>query len=473
MNCAELFADQVRDRPHAPALWMSRSGVTTFSELHELAARVQRSLTTAGVTPGSSVLLIDSLSPRLYAAILATLALGATVVFAEPWMDVPRLDRVVDSMSPRAFLHGWIGVPWGARVPAIRRIPRWLSMERSVRQPGGATLRIEDVPPETPGLIGFSSGTTGQPKGAVRGHGFLMKQLEVLRDVLRTDGEQGADLCIFANFALLNLAAGRPSVVMPSRWTPAVLRTIDELPDALQPTTLTCGPAFLHTALLHSNLSRLHAVHIGGAQIDNAVFERGFARWPHARSLFVYGSSEAEPVAAIEARDAVRASRERGYFQTLCLGRPIEAIRADLEPDTVWVAGPHVCPMYVGNTEENAIHKRRDEHGVVWHDMGDRVIERHGLWWYAGRSRQPLADFELEQQVYSVVGSSASFIHRDRATGATWLVGEGLEPFERSLRARFPEIDKLVSRRIQRDRRHRARIDRERTLTKRFRWLAG
>lgn len=473
MNCIELFLDQVKRQPHQPALWMPGSGTTTFAELHDLSLRVQRMLRDAGVGRGDSVLLIDTLGPRLYATVIATLAMGATVLIVEPWMAIAQLDRVVDAMSPRVFLTSWFGVPWGLRVPAIRRIPAWRMLEGASCRPGASSLELEDVPTETPGLIAFTTGTTSAPKGVVRAHGYLVKQYEVLRDVLGTRDERGADLCIFANFALLNLAGGRPSVIVPQGWSPKVLRRIDALPDALQPTTMICGPAFLRVALRHARLSKLRAVHVGGAQTDNALFEKGFRKWPQARWLHVYGASEAEPVAECDAREAVRRSKERGLFQTLCLGKPVDAIRAKVEPDTVWVAGPHVCPMYVGNAEENALHKRRDDDGTIWHDMGDRIEERDGLWWYAGRSQQPAADFALEQQIYAFAGSSASFVHRDPGTGKAYLVGDGLRWKQRALLSRFREIDRVVHCRIVRDRRHRARIDRKQTIAKGARWLPG
>jgi hypothetical protein len=189
--------------------------------------------------------------------------------------------------------------------------------------------------------------------------------------------------------------------------------------------------------------------------------------------MHLYGSSEAEPVAVADARDAVRESKARGLMQTLFLGKPVAAIRAQIEPDTVWVTGPHVCPMYAGNPEENARNKRRDADGTVWHDMGDRVHVHDGAWWYAGRSHQPAEDFALEQQVYRVLDSSASFIHRDSVRGSTYLVGEGLDRHRRVLLARFREIDRTVTCNIVRDRRHRARVDRVRTLAKGAPWLLG
>lgn len=472
MNCVELFLRHTRGQPGAVAIWHPATGAVTFGELADLTRRAQGMLRGGGVTEGSSVLLVDLPSPRMYAVVLASLALGATVLVVEPWLPAREIDRVIRQMQPQAFVAGAIGKLWGARVSAIRRIPAWIDASRVGKAPLTDELAVADVDPDMAGLIAFTSGTTGRPKGVVRQQGYLVDMYEVYTRALDLEEEEGADLCIFPTFVLANLASGRPSVLVPSSWARRHLWRIDHLDGVLRPRTLSCGPAFLATILARARLRHLHAVHVGGALSDAALFERAFRKWPGAHFLHLYGSSEAEPVALLDAREAVRRSRDRGLFQLLCLGKPIAAVRTRVEADTAWVTGPHVCRMYVGNEEENAKNKRRDERGRVWHDMGDRIAVRDGLWWYAGRSAQAAEDFELEQQVYSALGSSRSFVHR-AAPGTTFLVGEDLIPHAPLIAARFPGIDRLVPCLIRRDRRHRARIDRRASLAKGAPWLPG
>ena len=471
MNCVDLFLHQARLQPKAVALWIPGESPLTFGDLLALSGRAQGVLLDAGVTPGSSVLVVELPGPRLYAIVLAAFALGATVVAVEPWLPVREIDRVVRTMRPSLFIAGTLGKAWGARVPAVRAIPAWRTASSVSRAPSHE-LRVNDVDPDAPALIAFTSGTTGLPKGVVRQQGYLVQQHEVYTKSLGLQGERGADLCIFANFVLANLASGRPSVVVPPRWSGRHLRAIDHLPAGLQPRTVACGPAFLARILRGPRLRSLRSIHVGGALTDVALFEKAFHKWPDAHFLHVYGSSEAEPVALIDAREAVVASRARGLHQVLCVGKPIDAVRARVEADTVWISGPHVCRMYVGNDEENRQHKRLDDAGNVWHDMGDRIEVRDGAWWYAGRSGQPAEDFRLEQSVYSAIGHSRAFVHR-ASPGTTYLVGEDLRPHANLIRARFRCMDRLISCRILRDRRHRARIDRRGTLRKGAPWLPG
>ncbi len=140
----------------------------------------------------------------------------------------------------------------------------------------------------------------------------------------------------------------------------------------------------------------------------------------------------------------------------------------------MWVTGPHVCPRYLGDVEENRSQKREDARGRIWHFMGDRVRipdAGDGGWWYSGRSSQRLEDFELEQRVYAKLRSSKAFVHR-LANGDPVLIGEGVGELDFS-DPELAEITRSVELKIRRDRRHRARIDRAGTLARGQRWLRG
>ena len=115
---------------------------------------------------------------------------------------------------------------------------------------------------------------------------------------------------------------------------------------------------------------------MGGALTDCGIFERGFTKWPNVDWKHLYGSTEVEPVAVADARVAVSKSRARSYFQTLYLGQPIADIQYELEPNTVWVTGPHVCPRYLTNEEEREkIAKNGYARAIKEHTYEKRLLE--------------------------------------------------------------------------------------------------
>ena len=471
MNCVQLTLDHVAESPDQPAIWFpgaSAGSVTTFAELFTLANAMQHALVAGGVQSGDLILVQDRLSVRLYAAVFAILAIGATVVLIEPWMPAGHIEHATRAVAPKFFVSGWLGKLWGLRYRAIRSIPHKLSIRSLTQQTSRWKFVVEDTDADSPAIITFTSGTTGAPKGVVRTQGALLQQHQVLGRSLNTAELAGTDLCIFANFVLANLASGRPSLVLPNPWKHRLLRQIDRLPPSLLPESLTCGPAFLLELMQHATLPSLKSVHVGGALTDCRIFERAFERWPHAHWKQLYGSTEAEPVAVADAQTAVRRSREKGYFQTLFLGKPVPEIEYRSDEKGLWVHGPHVCGPYLGNEDANRTDKRIDEAGRAWHFMGDRIgaCESDGAWRYRGRANQAESDFELEQSVYSALQTSNCFVHRTPA-------GEALLVGEIDANIQLPGIDRIVRTRIVRDRRHRSRIDRHKSLTRGAKWAPG
>lgn len=465
VNCTELFLRHARHNPARPAIIVPGRERMSFGGLSLTAGRAQQILRNRGVGARDSVLVVDRLGGRLYATVLAILGLGAEVVLVEPWMPVSQIEEMIRLVQPKAFIAHWLGKVWGARVPAIRKIPVWISASRLTSGTSSASFCAERVAPSTRAILTFTSGTTGRPKGVVRQQGYLLRQHEVFSRRFDSGSHSKPDLCIFANFALANLASNRTSIVVPN-WKASTLRSIDALSEELAPETLTAGPGFLRELMRHSEASSLRSIHVGGALTDCSILESAFEKWKNAHFTHVYGGSEVEPVALADAKEAVRRSRGRGLFQTLYLGKNVPEIAYRSDEAGLWVSGPHVCPEYLGNAEENRRFKRTDADGTLWHAMGDRIVEDGEGWWYAGRVGQPATDFELEQRIYRRLGSSKCFVHSAGQAPAKVLVGEKLSPRRQELLRDFPELQGVVESKIRRDRRHRARIDRNKSLPK-------
>lgn len=478
LNCVDLAIRQCREKPDATALWLpgNRAGSSTsFAELEDLARRTQKLLLHNGLHQGEVVLLMDELGPRLYAVVMAVLAMGASIMLVEPWMPIANIEHAVKAAQPKIFLSNFPGKVWGLRIPAIRHIRRWLSPSSINKVTGAAPLQIVSVDPDQPAILTFTSGTTGRPKGVVRNQGTLLNQHTILDRALAADHRSGPDLCIFANFVLNNLASGRCSLIIPPKWKGTHLKQLDQLPKPLKPETLTCGPGFLLTLMSKASLPTLRSVNIGGALTDCWIFEKGFEKWPDSDWSHIYGTTEAEPVAVCDARVAVKNSRKRHLFQTLYLGKPIDNIETEIGPDGLWVTGAHVCPHYLGNAEENRLNKKEDDQGRVWHFMGDRVRildASEGGWWFSGRASQALEDFELEQYIYMKLQSSKTFLHR-HGNDELYLLGEDVGSLSLQDDEALRCIKQALELRIYRDHRHRARIDRTKSVEKGAKWLLG
>jgi acyl-CoA synthetase (AMP-forming)/AMP-acid ligase II/4-hydroxybenzoate polyprenyltransferase len=468
MNCVELFLHQARDRRNQAAIWMPTQGPVTFGDLLGMAVRVQQNAWASGLKSGDTILVMVPLSPTLYAVVLGLIAAGMSVVLVEPWLKVSKIDRIIANVKPEAFVAGSVGRLWGSRVARVRAISRWLQPSDLLLGRPAPLLHLAAVSPDAPAIITFTSGTSGSPKGMVRSHGYLQNQHRILTSAVHQSSHEGPVLTIFANFVLSNLASGSSSVIIPPNWHQSHLDRLNTLPKELQPTSVTCGPAFLKRLLATEGISSLEHFCVGGALTDCSTFQQGFEKWPHAEWTHLYGSTEAEPVATADAREAVRKSIEAGFYQTLFLGNPIPEISSQFDAESVWVTGPHVCPEYLASEQENQINKRRDEAGQVWHRMGDRIHVKSDGWWFAGRSQLPEHLFVLEQRIYSAMRSSSAFVVEKGHVLEVYTENISMhrDALEDTLeKSTLPNQHFLIKETIiKRDARHRARIDRKASI---------
>jgi len=272
MNCIELFAMKSILMKNQLAFVSPNAPTYTFLDLRERVIRVQSSLLEKKFKVGDSVLLAIGPSIDLYAIILAVMGLGGSIVLVEPWMPIKRISEVIKIVNPKIFISSTLGNLWGLRVPEIRQIPHWIR-PGTLLSGKNSQLILESVDELTPGIITFTSGTSGTPKGVVREQGYLVRQFEVLKKSLHFDAFSGSDLCIFANWTLLNLAQGKPTVFFPTNWSKKNFQWLEGASKFYNIETMTAGPAFMKSMNAEITLSNIKDIHIGGALTPCSQFQ--------------------------------------------------------------------------------------------------------------------------------------------------------------------------------------------------------
>ncbi len=167
----------------------------------ELAARVaaaQRELTTSGVAPNERVLLSAPNGIGFVVAHAAILGLGAITVPVNGAYLAGEVAHIVRDCEPVAAVVGeptWKG--WIAEAsPTTAVLPIGAVDEpsgaatkqgRSTNGPAGCLCAAPTVAPapHDPAMIGYTSGTTGRPKGAVLTHANLLASVRALSTAWR------------------------------------------------------------------------------------------------------------------------------------------------------------------------------------------------------------------------------------------------------------------------------------------------
>jgi len=178
----------------------------TFGQLHTRAQALAATWAAQGITRGDRVLIAMGVSADLYASLAALWSLGATVVLPEPAMGIAGVRHAIKTTGVTAFCaagnYRWLKL----LLPDLWRV-RMLSMTGRGGPAINAGPPLDDI-----ALISFTSGTTGAPKAIPRTHRFLLAQNDAVAPLLASDHDE-RDLVAFPVFALINLAAGRTSVL--------------------------------------------------------------------------------------------------------------------------------------------------------------------------------------------------------------------------------------------------------------------
>jgi olefin beta-lactone synthetase len=422
MNIAEVLVEQGRARGTQPAI-VDRNEAVTFAALEDLTAAAAFTFERAGLRPGDRALLFCPMSVRLYVALIGLFRLGVTAVAVDPSAGRTALDRCCRRVAPRGF----VGVPRAHLLrlvsSAVRAIPVVLTTGRGwpgvpgLRAATGRREVIEPCSDDDPALVTFTSGSTGEPKAALRTHGFLLAQHRALETSLALRAGQ-VDLATLPVFVLANLASGVTNVVAD-----ADLRApgaVDPVPLVRQisrerPTRTVASPALLlrvasQARVIGTTFDSLEYVFTGGAPVFPRTLDTLQALAPRAAICAVYGSTEAEPIAHVtrdQVTEADRAAMRAGagllggdVVASLDLrilpdrwGRPIgpyDAATFDRlaltggRPGEIVVAGAHVLPGYLDGRGDEETKFRVGER--IWHRTGDAgYLDRASRLWLLGR----------------------------------------------------------------------------------------
>jgi len=508
MNIAEILSEQALVRPDSIAIIDGQGTRRTisFAELDTASARAASFLRERGVKAGDAVLVFQPMSQELYIALIALFRLGCIATFLDPSAGRRHIDACCSLHPPSALIASSKAHLLRFVSPALRRIPLKFSIGWPV--PGASTWRqsmqaeplekIESVVAGAPALLTFTSGSTGQPKAALRSHGFLLAQHQALASTLALK-PGSLDLTTLPIFLLSNLASGVTSLI-PN----ADLRRPGSIDGAVlssqiakeKPASIGASPALFERLVAVPGQSLVfQKIFTGGAPVFPRLLSQLQTLSPEAEITAVYGSTEAEPIAHVAfhdigAKDIEKMQNGGG----LLAGKPVDCIQlrilpdkwgqrigpfdvndfdaASLPPESVGeivVSGAHVLPGYLNGQGDEETKFEVD--GTRWHRTGDAgYMDRQGRLWLMGRCAARIEDehgtlypFAVECAAMEQPGiQRTALVQRNGKRLLVVEMKEGIEVQREALIqalawARIAEIE--VLRRIPVDKRHNAKID--------------
>ncbi|MBA4491772.1 AMP-binding protein [Paracoccus sp. S1E-3] len=459
----EQFAAAARRFPDRIAIVDGRGRETSFATLKARADGFAVRWQAQGIGPGDRVLIARPVDADLYASLAALWALGAVAVLPEPAMGLAGLRHATRVTRPKGFCAGGWYRALGILLPELWGVTI-LGGQAAAMAPAPAPSAADTA------LISFTSGSTGQPKAIPRSHAFLMAQHAAIAPLLHSDRAE-RDLVAFPVFALINIAAGRTSIL--PNWRMSRLDRLDpqRLRDWMvrQRVTRALIPPALCEKLAEAGLPPdLGHIFTGGGPVFPDLLAR-LQRRGNARITCVYGSTEAEPIAHLDACDITendRAAMSQGAG--LLAGRPVPGLRLRIREHEIQVAGAHVNPGYL-NPAHDAENKL-PEGGIIWHRTGDAGrLDGQGRLWLLGRLGSQVViggvtrfPFNVEIAARQWPGVTQAALIGRRGTPVLALAGDAAHLPEWQDAARSLNISVIRHfDRLPMDRRHGSKIDRQ------------
>ncbi|WP_449486303.1 non-ribosomal peptide synthetase [Streptomyces avidinii] len=346
----ELFEQRVRQHPNAVAA-QHGDRTWTYQELNARANRLARGLRARGLHREGVVAVAMERNLDWLAAVLAVFKAGGAYLPIDPHLPAER----VNSMLTRAGCELVMTQPATATAPqpGLASLPadRTLRVDAAWGQEYSESDLGIDVAPGQLAYIYFTSGSTGEPKGAMCEHQGMVNHLYAKIDdlgmlemletgegqVVAQTAPQCFDISLWQLLAPL-LVGGRTLLIGQEEILDAA-RFVDTVAHG-RVTVLQVVPSYLDVVLSHleqhpRTLPDLRYVSVTGEALKGELAQRWFTAQPHIKLVNAYGLTETSDDTNHEVMDRAPDT------DRVPLGRPVNNVH-------LYVVDEHLNPVPLG-----------------------------------------------------------------------------------------------------------------------------
>ena len=424
----DYLAENAARHPDRVAIHF-RNQTYTYREIEEHTARCRGALSAQGIGSGDRVALVMSDSPEMIIAFLGIIGLGAIAVPCSTLLPAEGLAYVFKDSRAKLVV---MSPEHQANVLAAHPV-KSISAEALLRDTKPAPMGQFER--DTPCLVLYTSGSTGQPKGAVHRHGHMPWTVEsVARKVyqLQPDDRLFSVPRLFFAYGLGNslsipLGGGASTILLSERPSPAL---IGEVFAKYRPTIFFGVPTVFRMLLEHVRQgNKLDTSSLRFAVSAGEVLP--LATWNEWKALT--GTEILETIGTTELLHAfIHNYRDRNRPGSS--GLVLDGYECRLTDDAgnvvegtgrghLHVRGGSAIPYYLNKPEKSAESirdgwvrtgdvYRRDEEGFFWFEgRSDDLFKCSGMWVSPGEVEDAVA-------THSAVLEAAVIAEADD-TGAT------------------------------------------------------
>jgi len=341
----EMFEQQVLSGPTRVAAVQGEAQLT-YGELNARANRIARALLARGLRPEGVVAVVTERNLSWMAAVIAIFKAGGAYLPIEPHFPG---DRIAATLA-RAEC-GLVLTERGSTTTLDQALDAMPGVETCFLDDASfAGDYVDDdlgvsVAPDQLAYIYFTSGSTGEPKGAMCEHAGMLNHLYAKIDDLGiTEGQvvaQTAPQCFDISLWQLvsALLVGGQTLLVEQEVVLDVQRFVDKIIEG-RVAVLQVVPSYLEVVLSYleqhpRDLSDLRCVSVTGEALKKELTQRWFAAERGILLVNAYGLTETSDDTNHEVMDRVP-SRDR-----VPLGPPVNNVH-------LYVVDEHLCPVPLG-----------------------------------------------------------------------------------------------------------------------------
>ncbi|WP_349367571.1 benzoate-CoA ligase family protein [Salinarimonas sp.] len=398
LNCVEAFLDvHVREGRGDRSCIVSPGETLTYAALQDRVNRIANVLTKdLGLVPGGRVLLRSANNPMMVACYLAVLKAGGVVVATMPLLRAREIAYPVQKAEVAiALCDARLAEEMRKAEPlcdALERVVYWGTHDafglEALMAEASPEFDAVDTAADDVCLIGFTSGTTGNPKGTMHFHRDMLAICDAYgKHVLRAEPDDrfiGSPPLAFTfglgGIVLFPMRIGASTVLLERAGPNELLPAIAEHRASVVFTAPTAYRAML-PHLPEFDVSCLRKCVSAGEPLPKATFDA----WEDATGLKLM-----DGIGATEMLHIFIASPEE-EIRPGATGRPVPGYEAkvideegrDLPPGEIGrlaVRGPTGCRYLADDRQTKYV-----ENG--WNVTGDTyLMDEDGYFWYQARS---------------------------------------------------------------------------------------
>ena len=365
----------------------------TYAEAHDRVNALGNWLIAQGVKPGDRVAIAMRNYPEWMLSYWATLSIGATVVGMNAWWTGPEMLYALNDSEPKVIIVDDERLTTlndiKGQLPQLQVIGVRLASEHHGVTPWekvishSTPIAAVEIDPDSDACIFYTSGTTGNPKGAQLTHrgcvsniwslmfaGALQRVLAVQKGLIEADAEPPIPSSLVttplfhvtANNCVAHgttLAGGKLTHMY--KWDAGIaLQLIEqEKISALSGVPVMAREIIAHPDFPNTDTSSLLSLGGGGAQLQPDLVGKIDEQVATARPSTGYGMTETcGIITSIGADYFVDKPASCGpampVFETKVVDPETSAERPKGEPGELWVRGGHVIRGYLNRPEATA-----------------------------------------------------------------------------------------------------------------------